>query len=191
MADTKLSALTELAATPADTDEVYIRDVSEAASAESKRITIANLLAGAGGATLVLKTADEVVTNNTTPQNDDHLLFAVGANEVWAFYMLLRYKEDASIGLKAQFTVPTGGAIEIITHNIVGPASGTADLNPIAAATTWNYGAQTTTRLGLHWCVYIGGGNAGNVQFQWAQLNTSGSALTVEENSFIIAHKLA
>ena len=38
MADTKLSALTELAATPADDDEVYIRDVSEVASAESKRV---------------------------------------------------------------------------------------------------------------------------------------------------------
>lgn len=44
MADTKLSALTELAAAPATGDEVYIRDISEAASAESKRITIANLL---------------------------------------------------------------------------------------------------------------------------------------------------
>jgi len=49
MADTKLSALVELAATPADTDEVYIRDVSEAAADESKRITVANLIAGAGG----------------------------------------------------------------------------------------------------------------------------------------------
>ena len=48
MADTKLSALTELAAKPAVDDEVYIRDVSEAAAAESKRITIANLLAGLG-----------------------------------------------------------------------------------------------------------------------------------------------
>ena len=45
MADTKLSALTELAATPASNDEVYIRDVSEAAADESKRITVANLLA--------------------------------------------------------------------------------------------------------------------------------------------------
>jgi len=43
MADTKLSALTELAATPAVDDEVYIRDISEAAADESKRITIANL----------------------------------------------------------------------------------------------------------------------------------------------------
>jgi len=47
MADQKLSELTELDATPADDDEVYIRDVSEAASLESKRITIANLMGGA------------------------------------------------------------------------------------------------------------------------------------------------
>ena len=47
MADTKLSALTELAATPAIDDEVYIRDVSEAAADESKRITITNLMGAA------------------------------------------------------------------------------------------------------------------------------------------------
>ena len=45
MADSKLSALTELAATPADTDEIYIRDVSELPATESKRITITNLMA--------------------------------------------------------------------------------------------------------------------------------------------------
>ncbi len=45
MADQKLSELAELAATPAVDDELYIRDVSEAAATESKRITVANLLA--------------------------------------------------------------------------------------------------------------------------------------------------
>lgn len=44
MADRKLSELTELAAAPAVDDEVYIRDVSEAAADESKRITVTNLL---------------------------------------------------------------------------------------------------------------------------------------------------
>ena len=44
MADQKLSELTELATTPANDDEVYIRDVSELVAAESKRITMANLL---------------------------------------------------------------------------------------------------------------------------------------------------
>ena len=44
MADKKLSELTELGTTPASDDEVYIRDVSEAAEDESKRITITNLI---------------------------------------------------------------------------------------------------------------------------------------------------
>lgn len=52
MADTKLSELTELATTPATDDELYIRDVSEEAAAESKRITIANLLSSLPAVTL-------------------------------------------------------------------------------------------------------------------------------------------
>jgi hypothetical protein len=45
MADTKLSALNELAATPAVDDEIYIRDISEDPANESKRITVANVMA--------------------------------------------------------------------------------------------------------------------------------------------------
>ena len=45
MADTKLSALVQLAATPATGDQLYIQDISEAANDQSKRITVANLLA--------------------------------------------------------------------------------------------------------------------------------------------------
>ena len=47
MADSKLSALPALAATPAGTDELYIRDVSEPAVDQSKRITVTNLLGAA------------------------------------------------------------------------------------------------------------------------------------------------
>ena len=43
MADTKLSALTELAVAPATGAELYIRDVSEATADESKRITMATI----------------------------------------------------------------------------------------------------------------------------------------------------
>jgi len=58
MADTKLSELTELAAAPAVDDEIYIRDVSEAAISESKRITIANLLDGATKKATLTTTGD-------------------------------------------------------------------------------------------------------------------------------------
>lgn len=66
MADQKLSELTELATTPASDDEVYIRDVSEAAADESKRITVANLMAAASGATLTIiaGTGTEVFSGN-------------------------------------------------------------------------------------------------------------------------------
>lgn len=43
---TKLSTLTALAEAPDEADELYIRDESEAASAESKKITLANLRLG-------------------------------------------------------------------------------------------------------------------------------------------------
>lgn len=65
MADKKLSELTELAAAPASDDEVYIRDVSEEAAAESKRITIANLLAGIDAATLGGFKASELASRLT------------------------------------------------------------------------------------------------------------------------------
>lgn len=43
MADTKLSALTELTTVPADDDEFYLRDVSESAANESKKILAKNV----------------------------------------------------------------------------------------------------------------------------------------------------
>ncbi len=59
MADQKLSELIELSTIPASGDEVYIRDVSEAAANESRRITVANLLGGvARTATLVVAAND-------------------------------------------------------------------------------------------------------------------------------------
>ena len=66
MADTKVSTLTELAAGPAETDEVYIRDVSEAAADESKRITAVELLNPENFTELAASpaTTDEVFIND-------------------------------------------------------------------------------------------------------------------------------
>jgi hypothetical protein len=82
MADTKLSALTELAATPATDDEVYIRDVSEAAANESKRITTANLLASKAALTI----SETQVFSGTSPNNtwtDMDLSGTIGSNAAW------------------------------------------------------------------------------------------------------------
>lgn len=70
MADTKLSALTALAAEPALDDELYIRDVSEAAADESKKITTAYLFSGRP--LQVVNLADGAYATGTTAiPNDD------------------------------------------------------------------------------------------------------------------------
>lgn len=81
MADTKLSALPELNATPADDDEVYIRDVSEAAAAESKRITIANLMAAGytDADALAAAVQSGVITNGVTKAPTHDAVFDVKA----------------------------------------------------------------------------------------------------------------
>ena len=62
MSDTKLSDLPELAAAPAATDEIYVRDVSEVAGAESKRLTITNLFTSP---TLVTPVVDQLAVNTS------------------------------------------------------------------------------------------------------------------------------
>ena len=71
MAATRLSALTELNATPAGSDEVYIRDVSEASADESKRITVTNLLAGGSGANAALSNLSSVAINTALISDTD------------------------------------------------------------------------------------------------------------------------
>ena len=52
MPDKKLSELTALTTTPANSDEFYIRDVSETASGKSKQITFATLKTAVGASAI-------------------------------------------------------------------------------------------------------------------------------------------
>jgi hypothetical protein len=84
MADTKLSALTELDATPATGDELYIRDVSEATADESKRITVENLVAAASsGPSQANQAALEAETNEDTYAAPDMIKYSPGVAKVW------------------------------------------------------------------------------------------------------------
>jgi len=68
--DKKLSTLTELT-TPADADEIYIRDVSELAVDESKRITFANLkIVAISGKVSVTKTLSGAADMANSPAID-------------------------------------------------------------------------------------------------------------------------
>lgn len=187
MADTKLSALTELAATPANDDEVYIRDVSEAASAESKRITVTNLMAAAGaGATIVRKPDDQIVNNSTTLVNDEDLVIAVGVNDVWLVHIALRViSVSVDPDIDYLFTVPSGGTMQSMYVWEYNDAIAFKDLTAEQTLSV-----TTDERYFQTMGIYIGGGTAGNLQLQWAQHTATVENTTVKTNSLMLCQQI-
>jgi len=135
----------------------------------------------------IRKTATESLTSNTTLQDDDHLLFAVGANEVWAWQAVASVTCDATGGFKFTFTVPAAatGHWNYRTPAAVGSSGG-----PAFAATTNHTVTLTSQPHDLSGLVVVGA-TPGNVTFQWAQQASSGTATQVLIDSFLIAHRIA
>jgi hypothetical protein len=142
---------------------------------------------------IVRKTADESVTSSTTFQNDDHLFFAMAANEVWYVRVGLRvFDASASVAdLKVVFTAPASATAALTTnHNKVGGG-------PVSrGAGTFLSSGETFDISNVDEWIEIYGlvmnaGTAGNFQLQWAQQVSNASAVTVKTNSYILGFKLA
>jgi hypothetical protein len=140
--------------------------------------------------TIVRKTADETVNNSTTLQNDDELLFAVAANEVWQVDIIVRCISGGTPDIKFAVTVPSGGSLllgawgcDTIGNKAVLAANLIADYSFAA-------GPKGATLLVVMRAIVINGATAGNVQLQWAQNTKEASDTKVLANSCIIAHKL-
>lgn len=141
-------------------------------------------LGGGGGMSLIVKEADETVLNSTTLQDDDELLFAVAANEVWQFEGVLIVNAHPAPDIKLTFTGPTGavgsyGLISQDTSNntvvgaaALGNATGIATAAQLKAIRFWG---------GIH-----NGSTAGSLKLQWAQ-NTAdaGTNIYVQAGSYI------
>jgi hypothetical protein len=145
-------------------------------------------------AKIVRKTADEIVNNSTTLQNDDHLLLALLANEVWRFEIDAWYAAATTTDLKVLFTVPAAATFKWWapeSYNATSGAWGTATDTEISAARPLE-GAGSTSPRGLHIIgVVVNGANAGNLQLQWAQVTAGASDATVYANSILRAWKIA
>jgi hypothetical protein len=147
---------------------------------------------------VVRKTANESVTSSTTLQDDDHLVFAIGASEVWAiqYHILCRSVVDIKFGL----TAPSGAAG---SFSGFGPDVGTSDVADTNLAISNNtntdlsgsyvFGANTSgnySYIQLN-VLIVNSTNADDLQLQWAQNSSSGTATTVYIHSYAVAQKLA
>jgi hypothetical protein len=147
------------------------------------------------------KTTDESVNNGgtgTTLQNDDVLFCAVTANTNYRVDFSLLYTEAAGTGidLKCAWTMPTGSRLDL---GVAGPSTAWTGAAAALEAEWSAWQNQTTSPTGT---ISFGttnaaafsmqasgslrvGSTAGTFQFQWAQLNSSASNVTVKAGSVL------
>ena len=147
---------------------------------------------------IVRKTANEIVNNSATLQNDDHLLLAIAANEIWFIDVrLLLNAASVNADWKFGWSVPTNCTLYwgFIGHDLTSwpwRETALADSPPLLriATDTVNCGA----RIGIHGvmlnAVAINSANAGNINLQWSQSTATAEDNTILANSFLIAHKI-
>ena len=143
---------------------------------------------------VVRKTADESVSSSTALQDDNHLFFALAANEIWYVRFCL-YVIDASNGtasFKAHFTGP---ASCVWSLNAIGLDQGGStirqhEFNNSADLQTDFLGRSAGQSYDIHGFV-VNSSTAGNFTLQWAQQVSNASAVTVKANSFVWGQKLA
>jgi len=140
--------------------------------------------------TIVVKASDETVNNSNTPQNDDELLFAIGANEVWEATFLIIQNSGATPDFRAAVAAPSGALGQIYAFYVSRAAAwafAMVDLAEVIAA----LGASADVCYPTLRVIVVNGATAGNVQLQWSQVTADASDTIVRAKSFLIAHKIA
>ena len=146
---------------------------------------------GGSGESYVRKTADETVNNNNTPQNDDHLFFAVAANKVYAFTAILILEATGTAAdWKVGFTGPAGATMNWGWHGE--GSTQFAGGNPSGAATVLHTLATVGdggSVSGVHGRVIEGwvetAGTSGTVTLQWSQNTATVADSKMKKNSYI------
>lgn len=139
---------------------------------------------------VVRKATTETVNNSAALQNDNELKFAMGANDVWAFQLYLRYDSSAVADIQMDISVPAGASVDgvAVGRNSAGTMI-SIEVGLTSALNLGGQGAGTTVRAEITGVV-INGGTAGDFQLRWAQLAAEVSDTKVLSDSYLIAHKL-
>jgi hypothetical protein len=154
--------------------------------------------------TVVLKSADETVTNSATVQSDDHLLFTASANAKYLVEFQLFVSQNANaVGadFKFGFSLPAsaswsgGDGLPDLTVGTTAAGDGNWTALSAASAATRACGLDGNSGniTGLSFTVLVSiAGTAGTVTFQWAQNTaTAGVGTTVKANSWLRAVRVA
>lgn len=140
-----------------------------------------------------IKTADETVNTSATLQDDNHLSFAVAANETWTFEALLYVTGNTTADLRVAATWPSGATGILAVH---GSRASDALVSAFDATSTsggavGQIGVDTGPRLVRVVGTVEVSSTAGTVQLQWAQQTSTGADTTVKRGSSLVATRIA
>lgn len=140
------------------------------------------------------KTSDQPVTSSTVLVDCTSLVLPVLANEVWQFDFNIVYDAGSTGDIKFAFTFPASGRIDAnaawlsagVTATVL---AWTGTTTPTAAASA--FGTTPDRSFLPIRGIFTNSTNAGNLQLQFAQNTSDGTASTVRANSTVWGVKLA
>ncbi len=152
------------------------------------------LFAGAAREQHVRKASAETVTSSTALQDDDHLVFAAGANETWEFQLHAYLTSPLAAGFKYAFAVPAAAVWSVKfawLWDESGPTCRHIDRNDLTVAASYPgaVAALSSDVLSILGSIATGA-TAGNVQFRWAQATSDPGDTQVLAGSILNARKL-
>lgn len=143
------------------------------------------------------KTANEVVNNSATLQDDNELVFPLEASAIYEFSLYASYDASTAADVKFAFAVPSGATLSVGQMGPFTAATGNSGSVTYASGTTSGAppanagGAGVGTRI-----AYTARGTvktsttAGNLQLQWAQANADASDTTVYAGSVLRVERI-
>ncbi|MBA7659310.1 hypothetical protein ES703_67287 [subsurface metagenome] len=146
--------------------------------------------AASGGATVVRKTADESIVNEGVLQNDDELLFAVAANEEWAFEVFLSVVSPAAADFKCSITCPAAPDHILFEYIGMDPTDALIHMKRNTGGDALTMRTQGGIEIVYFRGLFRNGANAGSIRLQWCQNVADAGNTIVRQGSCIIAHKI-
>lgn len=143
----------------------------------------------------VRKTTSETVTSSTTLQNDDTLVLAMAATGVYEVAINVRYDGATGGDLKIGFSAPAAASFNFNAVAMSTTAALYTDdqtfIGELTSTPTFGCLGVGTVAGCLIQGLLVGGGTAGNFQFQWAQGTSSATSTRVFGGSYMTLRRFA
>ena len=130
----------------------------------------------------VIKKTDEVITTDTTIQDDNELKVTLRGNKTYSIKFTIFAIESTSGAIKGALSIPTGATgSKTLQHNL-----SVSDLGTIEA-----FVLETDKFLGVSWDIVLftdSGTPDQDLIFQWAQ-NSSNGNTTLKAGSYMVVYE--